>query len=50
MNSGHIRNKKVRLLFNEFDSDGYYIWSCLLDYAYETWGYYFDTNDKEGGI
>ncbi|MDF2189312.1 DUF4373 domain-containing protein [Paraflavitalea sp. CAU 1676] len=47
MNSGHIRNKKVRLLYNEFDSDGYYIWSCLLDYAYEKWGYYFDCNDKE---
>lgn len=47
MDSGHIRNKKVRLLMNEFDSDGYYIWRCLLDYSYLTWGYYFDLNDKD---
>lgn len=47
MNSGHIRNKKVRLLFNEFNSDGYYIWCCLLDYAYDKWGYYFDLKDTE---
>lgn len=47
MDSGHIRNKKVRLLFNEFGGNGYYIWSCILDYAYEKWGYYYDTNDEE---
>lgn len=47
MDSGHIRNSKVRLLYNEFGSDGYYIWSCLLDYAYEKWGYYFDTNNED---
>lgn len=47
MDSGHIRNKKIRLLFNEFGGDGYYVWSCILDYAYEKWGYYFDTNDVE---
>lgn len=47
MDSGHIRNKKVRLLYNEFGGDGYYIWSCILDYSYEKWGYYFDTNDSE---
>lgn len=47
MDSGHITNKKVRLLCNEFDSDGYYIWSCLIDYAYGNYGYYFDINDKE---
>jgi hypothetical protein len=47
IDSGHILNKKIRLLCNEFDSDGYYIWSCLLDYAYNKWGYYFDTNDQE---
>lgn len=45
--AGHIQNSKVRLLFNEFDSDGYYIWCCLLDYAYGKWGYYFDTNNKD---
>lgn len=47
MDSGHILNKKVRLLMNEFDSDGYYIWCCLIDYAYAKYGYYFDYNDKE---
>lgn len=45
--SGHILNKKVRLLYNEYNSDGYYIWSCLLDKAYSEWGYYFDMNDLE---
>jgi len=47
IDSGHILNKKVRLLCNEFDSDGYYIWSCMIDYAYLNHGYYFDFNDKE---
>lgn len=47
MNSRHILNKKVRLLCNEFDSDGYFIWSCLLDYGYDHNGYYFDTNDRD---
>lgn len=48
MDAGHIQNKKVRLLYNEFDSDGYYIWHALIDYAYGHWGYYFDMNDQEG--
>src|SRR6185312_7475721 len=47
MDSGHIRNTKIRLLFNEFDSDGYYIWHALLDFAYGKWGYYFDMNDGD---
>jgi hypothetical protein len=47
MDSGHRMNKKIRLLVNEFDSNGYYIWSCLVDLAYEKWGYYIDTNDTE---
>src|SRR6202008_1498398 len=47
IDSGHILNKKIRLLCNEFDSDGYYIWSCVIDYAYNKWGYYFDTKDNE---
>lgn len=47
MDSGHIRDPKVRLLCNEFDSDGYYIWHALIDYGYLTWGYYFDTNDND---
>lgn len=47
MDCGHIMNKKVRLLFNEFGGDGYYIWSCIKDYGYGKWGYYFDMNDEE---
>lgn len=47
MDAGHITNKKVRLLYNEFNSDGYYIWKCLLDYGYGKWGYYFDMNDRD---
>jgi hypothetical protein len=47
MDSGHILNKKVRLLYNEFDSDGYYVWSCLNDFAYLNYGYYFDYNDND---
>lgn len=47
VDSGHIMDKRVRLLVNEFDSDGYYIWSCLIDYSYSKNGYYFDTNDTD---
>lgn len=47
MDAGHIINKKIRLLFNEFDSEGYWIWSCLIDYGYGKWGYFFDMNDPD---
>lgn len=47
MNCGHSLNKKVRLLFNEFDSNGYWIWQCLLDHAYDHRGYYFDCNNED---
>lgn len=47
MDSGHIQNKKVRLLFNDKGSDGYYIWSSILDYAYKNYGYYFPIHDQE---
>ncbi len=47
MNCGHTMNKKVKLLFNEFGSDGYWIWQCIIDQAYSHKGYYFDCNDKE---
>ncbi|MDX1936137.1 MAG: DUF4373 domain-containing protein [Flavihumibacter sp.] len=43
----HIRNKKLRLLFKEHDAVGYYVWQCLLAYAYKEHGYYFDLNDEE---
>jgi hypothetical protein len=47
MNCGHTRNKKVRLVFNEFDANGYWIWQCILDHAYDHRGYYFDYADKD---
>ncbi len=47
MNCGHTTNKKVRLLFNEFGSDGYWIWQCILDEGYRIKGYYFDMNDHD---
>jgi hypothetical protein len=47
MNCGHTTNKKIRLLFNEFDSNGYWIWQCILDHAYDSKGYYFDCSDKD---
>lgn len=47
MDVGHILNKKIRLLYNEFGSDGYYIWHALLDHGYGKWGYYFDMNDLD---
>ena len=40
MDTGHVTNKRVRLLFNDFGSDGYWIWHCLIDSAYKTHGYY----------
>ncbi|WP_256013164.1 DUF4373 domain-containing protein [Desertivirga xinjiangensis] len=43
----HIQNRKIKLLFNEFNSDGYWIWKCILSTAYATKGYYFDLNDED---
>ena len=47
MNCAHIGNKKVKLLFNDYDSDGYWIWQCILAYSYSTKGYYFDLKDSD---
>lgn len=43
----HIHNKKIRLLINEFDSNGYWIWQCIISEGYSTRGYYFDCEDEE---
>lgn len=43
----HILHKKVRLLFHEFDSDGYWIWNCLLSKIYSEKGYYLDISNAE---
>lgn len=47
MNCGHTRNKKIRLLINDCGGNGYWVWQCILDEAYETKGYYFDNNQDE---
>lgn len=47
MKVNHISNSKLKLLFNEFKADGYWIWSCLLGRIYEDKGYYFDVTDKD---
>lgn len=47
MNCGHTRNKKIRLLLNDCGSDGYWVWQCILDQAYEAKGYYFDYDDQD---
>lgn len=47
MNSGHTMNKKIRLLYSEHGTDGYWIWACLLDESYKNYGYYFDVADKD---
>lgn len=47
MDTDHIHNKKVRLLISEFDSNGYWIWNCLISEGYRTNGYYYDCNDKD---
>jgi hypothetical protein len=45
--TNHIYNNKIRLLYNEFGADGYWIWSCLLSRIYEDKGYYLDIEDED---
>lgn len=41
MEVGHTANRRVRLLYNDYGSDGYWIWKCLIDTAYGKHGYFF---------
>lgn len=41
MEVDHVVNKRVRLLLNDHGSDGYWIWSCLVDQAYKVYGYFY---------
>ncbi len=47
LNCDHISNKKIKLMVQDADSDGYWIWTCIVSEAYGNKGYYFDTNDKD---
>lgn len=45
--SNNVLNKKIKLLFAEFDSHGPWVWECLCCEIYEKKGYYFDINDPD---
>jgi len=47
MEVDHTSNKRVRLLYNDLGSDGYWIWSCLIDSAYKTYGYYYPATGED---
>jgi hypothetical protein len=47
MDTNHLRDTAIKLLFNEFDADGYWVWKCLLSAAYEEYGYYVPVSDKD---
>jgi hypothetical protein len=47
MKANHLTNDKLRLLYNEFRADGYWIWSCLVARIYEDRGYYMDVEDED---
>jgi hypothetical protein len=42
-----VLHQKVKLIFNEFDSHGYWIYSCLLSEIYRVKGYYLDLSDQD---
>jgi hypothetical protein len=45
--SDHVFNKKIRLLLNEFEAEGYWIWNCLLCKIYKEKGYYMDMANQD---
>lgn len=47
MNTGIIYNTKVKLLLNEFDSDGFWIYSCILSQIYSHEGYFMSVADLD---
>lgn len=47
MEANHTSNKRIRLLFNDHDSDGYWIWSNIISYGYRQHGYYFHANTED---
>lgn len=44
MEVGHPTNKKICFIVNEHGGDGYWVWSCLVSYAYQKNGYYLDAS------
>jgi hypothetical protein len=47
MDSDHTENSKIKLLINEFDSHGYWIYQCILGRIYKNKGYFMDLNDMD---
>lgn len=47
LDSNHVSNNKIKLLVNEFDSHGYWIYQCILSEAYSKKGYYVDFSDPD---
>lgn len=42
-----VQHKKIKLLFQEFDSHGPWIFDCLLSEIYSDKGYFLDISDKD---
>lgn len=47
LDTDFIDHKKIKLLFNEFNSDGIWIWLCIISRAYKGEGYYFDISNDD---
>lgn len=47
MDANHVTNNKLKLLINEFDSHGYWIYQCMNCEIASKKGYYFDLNNED---
>jgi hypothetical protein len=47
MEVDHNTNKKIRLLFNDQNADGYWIWSCIVSQAYAKEGYFLKALEED---
>lgn len=47
MDSDHVTNYKIKLLVNEFDSHGYWIYQCILCEIANDKGYFMDVSDSD---
>jgi|GEM_PF-2008619 len=47
MDSDHVQNKKIKLLVNEFDSHGYWVYQCILCTIYYQKGYFMDMSNSD---
>lgn len=47
VNTDRVISKKIKLLMNEFDTDGFWIYDCLLSEIYKHKGYYMNVSDND---